>query len=106
MRHVMQSGACGPGRRGQRGVVAIIVALTLAVLIAFAGLALDLGKLYTAKSELSNSADACALAAARDLTKAVSLATPEAAGISVGEKNQVLLQSENVVLTTNSNVTF
>ncbi|WP_425273981.1 pilus assembly protein TadG-related protein [Paraburkholderia lacunae] len=86
--------------------MAIIVALTLAVLIGFAGLALDLGKLYTAKSELSNAADACALAAARDLTKAVSLATPEAAGISVGGKNRVLLQSENVVLTTNSNVTF
>ncbi|NPT60068.1 pilus assembly protein TadG-related protein [Paraburkholderia elongata] len=106
MRHVMQAGACGLARRGERGVVAIVVALTLAVLIAFAGLALDLGKLYTAKSELSNAADACALAAARDLTKAEALATPEAAGISVGEKNRVLLQSENVVLTTNSNVTF
>ncbi|WP_341319193.1 pilus assembly protein TadG-related protein [Paraburkholderia sp. IMGN_8] len=106
MRHVMQSGACGPGRRGERGVVAIIVALSLAVLIGFAGLALDLGKLYIAKSELSNAADACALAASRDLTKALSLATPEAAGMTVGAANKVLLQSENVALTANSNVTF
>ena len=51
-----------PGGRQERGVVAIIVALSLVVLVGFAGLALDLGKLYVAKSELQNSADACALA--------------------------------------------
>ena len=56
------------GARRQRGVVSVIVALTLAVLIGCVGLALDLGKLYVARSELQNSADACALAAARDLT--------------------------------------
>jgi hypothetical protein len=106
MRGVIKSGACGAARRGERGVVAIIVALTLVVLISFAGLAVDLGKLYIAKSELSNAADACALAAARDLTKAVSLTTPEAAGMTVGASNRVLLQSENVSFATNSNVTF
>ena len=50
-------------RRNQRGAVAIIVGLTLAVLIGFAGLALDLGRLYVNKSELQNAADSCALAA-------------------------------------------
>ncbi|SEB21229.1 pilus assembly protein TadG-related protein [Paraburkholderia sartisoli] len=106
MRRVIKSGACGAARRGERGVIAIIVALTLVVLIGFAGLALDLGKLYVAKSELSNAADACALAAARDLTGALPLVTAEAAGITVGAANRVLLQSENVALATNSNVTF
>jgi uncharacterized membrane protein len=53
------------GIHRQRGVVSIIVALTVAMLIGFVGLALDLGKLYVARSELQNSADACALAAAR-----------------------------------------
>ena len=53
------------GIHRQRGVVLIILALTLAVLIGFVGLALDLGKLYVARSERQNSADACALAAAR-----------------------------------------
>ncbi len=106
MRRVNHSGKYGAARRGERGVVAIIVALTLAVLVAFAGIALDLGKLYVAKTELSNAADACALAAARDLTKAVSLAAPEAAGMTVGSINRVVLQSENVALSTNSNVTF
>src|SRR5258707_7716632 len=70
------------------------------------GLALDLGKLYVAKSELSNAADACALAAARDLTGATSLMTSEAAGITVGESNKVLLQSQNVSLAVDSNVTY
>ncbi|MFX1671654.1 pilus assembly protein TadG-related protein [Paraburkholderia sp. A2WS-5] len=106
MRRVNHSGSYGAARRGERGVVAIIVAITLALLIAFTGLALDLGKLYIAKSELSNAADACALSAARDLTKAVSLATPEAAGMTVGSSNRVLLQGENVALSTDSNVTF
>ncbi|TAM06968.1 MAG: pilus assembly protein TadG [Paraburkholderia sp.] len=106
MRRVNHSGSYGAARRGARGVVAIIVALTLALLIAFTGLALDLGKLYVAKSELSNAADACALAAARDLTKAVSLATPEAAAMTVGASNRVLLQGESVALATDSNVTF
>ncbi|EUC14342.1 pilus assembly protein TadG-related protein [Paraburkholderia hospita] len=106
MRRVNRSGAYGAAHRRERGIVAIIVALTLAVLVAFAGIALDLGKLYVAKSELSNAADACALAAARDLTKAASLDAPEAAGMTVGASNRVLLQSENVSLSTKSNVTF
>ena len=55
-------------RRDQRGVVAIIVGLTLAVLVGFAGLALDGGRLYVNKTELQNAADACALAASYELT--------------------------------------
>jgi Flp pilus assembly protein TadG len=46
----------------QRGAVAIIVGLVLAVLMGFAGLALDVGHLYVEKTELQNAADACALA--------------------------------------------
>lgn len=52
----------------QRGAVIIIVALALVVLIGFAGLVLDLGRLYVNRSELQNAADACALAAAAELT--------------------------------------
>ena len=57
-------------RREQRGVVAIIVGLTMAVLVGFAGLALDGGRLYVNKTELQNAADACALAASYELTGA------------------------------------
>ncbi len=51
-------------RESQSGAVAIVVGVSLAVLIGFAGLALDLGRLYINKTELQSAADACALAAA------------------------------------------
>jgi Flp pilus assembly protein TadG len=54
-------------RRRQRGVVAIIFGLMLVVLVAFAGLAIDLGRFFVIKSELQNAVDACALAAASQL---------------------------------------
>ncbi|ALX16777.1 pilus assembly protein TadG [Burkholderia cepacia JBK9] len=90
----------------QRGAVAIIVGLALAVMIGFVGLALDLGKLYVTRSELQNSADACALSAARDLTSAISLSVAEADGIAAGHLNFVFFQNSAVQLSTNANVTF
>ncbi|HEU0201096.1 MAG TPA: pilus assembly protein TadG-related protein [Burkholderiaceae bacterium] len=75
--------------------MAIIVGLTLAVLIGFAGLALDLGRLYVNKSELQNAADACALAAARELAcdptagpcPASYLESAEMAGMFIAARN-------------------
>ncbi|NHV28157.1 pilus assembly protein TadG-related protein [Burkholderia sp. D-99] len=90
----------------QRGAVAIIVGLALAVMIGFVGLALDLGKLYVTRSELQNSADACALSAARDLTGAISLTVAEADGIAAGHLNFVFFQNKSVQMLTNTNVTF
>jgi Flp pilus assembly protein TadG len=49
---------------GQRGVVVIWFALLLPVLLGFAGLAIDLSRLYLTKVELQNAADAAALAGA------------------------------------------
>lgn len=92
----------------QRGAVAIIVALALPVLIGFIGLALDLGKLYVAKTELQNSADACALAASRELTgvTAAQFGIAEAAGITTGQINLVMFQSETVDVPVDAAVTF
>jgi hypothetical protein len=94
--------------RNQRGAIAIIVALSIAVLVGFAGLALDLGKLYITKSELQASADACALSAARELTgaSAAQLTVAEAAGITTGARNLVMFQGENAVLVQNDSVQF
>jgi hypothetical protein len=93
--------------RKERGAVAIMVALALVALIGFVGLALDLGKLYVVRSELQNSADSCALAAARDLTGAtIDLSVPEAAGIAAGHYNYAFFQTAPVQLSTDSNVLF
>ncbi|WP_265919217.1 pilus assembly protein TadG-related protein [Cupriavidus nantongensis] len=93
-------------RTRQRGAVAIIMGLVIVVLVGLVGLALDLGKLYVAKSELQNSADACALAAARDLTGATPLTVSEAAGITAGSRNQALFQKEQVQLVASKSVTY
>lgn len=92
----------------EKGVVAIIVALSMVVLIGFVGLALDLGKLFVAKTELQNAADSCALAAARELTGANTnqLTLAEAAGIAAGMENSVLFQDETVNFNADDSVTF
>lgn len=92
-----RNGVARAGRR-QKGAVAIIVGLSLAVLIGFVGLALDLGRLYVNKTELQSAADACALAAAAELvcdpgasgvTCPLSyLQNAEAAGIFAAGRNQ------------------
>src|SRR5688500_10076029 len=96
------------GLRKEGGAVGIIVALSMVVLVGFVGLALDLGKLYIAKSELQNSADACALAAVRELGGANTnqLALAEAAGIAAGTRHDVLFQVEAVALDVDDSVTF
>jgi len=48
----------------RRGIAIIYLALILTVLIAFAGLAIDLGYMFVTKSQLRNAADAGALAGA------------------------------------------
>ena len=81
----------------QRGVVAIVVGLMLAVLVGFIGLAIDGGHLYLTKTELQNAADACALAASYELTGAPAIPVAafdraEAAGRTVGQLIRVNFQ--------------
>lgn len=54
-------------KKGEKGAVAIIVAICLVMFIGFAALAIDIGHLYVVKNELQNAADAGALAGARVL---------------------------------------
>lgn len=94
--------ACGPSHpRGQRGVVAIVVGLTMAVMLGFVGLAIDGGRLYLTKTELQNAADACALAASYELTGAPTIPAnaytrAEAAGKMVGGLNKVGFQGSAI----------
>jgi hypothetical protein len=92
------------GRTAQRGAVAVLVGLALAVLVGFAGLALDLGHLYVTKTELQDAADACALAASRELTCDTGagpcgssyLEDAENAGLAVGTRNKAGFQGSAV----------
>lgn len=53
--------------KDQKGVSAIVVAISLSVLIGFAALAIDLGYNHVVKNEVQNATDAGALAGANDL---------------------------------------
>jgi hypothetical protein len=87
-------------RKKQQGVVAIIVGLTLVVLVAFAGLALDGGQLYVSKTEQQNAADACALAASYELAgnpiPVESFTRATNAGVSVATQNKVGFQGTTI----------
>lgn len=63
----MKQRSSRPGQQRQRGAVVLVFGLTLVILIAFAGVALDLGRFFVVKTELQNAVDACALAAASQL---------------------------------------
>jgi hypothetical protein len=89
-------------RRREDGVVAIVAALTLVALMGFAGLVLDLGRLYVNKTELQNAADACALAAANELVCepgfGACLENAERAGIFTGSRNKANFQASPVAM--------
>lgn len=84
----------------QRGAVAIMVGLSIAVLIGMIGLALDLGRMFVIKTELQNTADACALAAARELDGNIdALTRADNAGVLIGSRNEINFQDENAPVT-------
>ena len=90
----------------QRGAVAVIVGLSIVVMVGVLALVFDLGRMFVAKTELQNAADACALAAAGGLPPVGTLTVAEGRGILVGQKNKVGFQASNVVINVNSDVTF
>jgi Flp pilus assembly protein TadG len=70
--------------RDESGIAAIQIALLVAVLLGFSGLAIDLGRAFTVNTELQQAADAAALAAAAELdgfTGAIARATTAACGV-------------------------
>jgi len=53
--------------KSQKGAAAVIVALTLTVLMGFAGFALDIGNLYNVKTKMQNAVDAAVCAGGLEL---------------------------------------
>src|SRR5688500_14245485 len=89
----------------QRGAVLVILGISLAVLIGFLGIVVDLGRLFVTKTELQTAMDACALAAAAELRPSLNppdvLAVSRAvsAGITAGTRNRVDLQAAPPAIT-------
>jgi Flp pilus assembly protein TadG len=91
-----------PRRHAQQGVVVLMFALSLTLLMGFAGLALDGARLYVNKAELQNAADACALAAAQELNPTggapglAGFTRARAAGVLAATRNRSDFQSQPV----------
>ena len=67
IRPAEEVGSHAHGRRQQRGIVAVLVAVGLLALLVMVGLAIDIGHLVLNKSRLQSTVDAAALAAAKVL---------------------------------------
>ncbi len=94
-----------PPRARQRGAIAIMFAMTLVVLLAAAGLVVDLGHLYVLKSELQNGADSGALAGAREIDMTAAGVTRAAAkALAFAQQNSFNFSSALVL--TNANISF
>jgi hypothetical protein len=90
-----------------RGAIAIMVGICILAMIAFLGVVIDLGRMYTIKTELSNAADACALAAASELRgDADSLIRADNAADMTTQRNLADFQRTTVSFIQNSTVTF
>lgn len=58
-----------PADDGERGALAVIVAVMMVALLGFAAMSLDVGKLYSERAQLQNGADAAALMIAQKCAK-------------------------------------
>ena len=65
-------------KRGERGQLVVLVAATMAVVVGFAALAIDIGFFTETRREVQNDADAVALASARELPQSETEATNRA----------------------------
>jgi len=93
-------------KRKASGVVLPIIGLILAVLLGMAGLVIDLGGLFVAKTELQSSVDSCALAAAQELNGASdALTRATSAGLTAGNANFVTYQKVSASLAA-ADITF
>jgi Flp pilus assembly protein TadG len=86
-------------RRSERGAVAVLVLLAMAMFIAFVGAAVNLGHLYSVRGEIQNAGDAGALAGARVLDgSATGLANAPVVAQSTGALNPTDTSTVNVQL--------
>ena len=73
--------------RGERGQVLPLVVFAAVVLIGFAGLAIDLGRVWVAKQQLQRAVDAATLAAGQDLPNSATALSDAQAYAANGTRN-------------------
>jgi hypothetical protein len=89
----------------QSGATLIMLTLAIAVLIGFAALVIDAGRLFVIKTELQSANDACALAASAELRPGLSPADTQAinravsAGLTAGNRNYIGFQGASAGIT-------
>jgi Putative Flp pilus-assembly TadE/G-like len=81
----------------QGGAALILATVSLGILLALGGLAVDAGRLFVTKTELQSAMDACALAAAKKInpgnTNSYYLSAAEAAGRAMSDPNLASLSA-------------
>jgi len=78
-----------------RGVAFAMVAVSLTMLFAFAAIAVDIGRMYVVRTELQRAADAAALAAADQLSKAaLDVALPAARTVALDLVTRNLVENK------------
>ena len=85
--------------RGSSGQVLVLVTMGIVMLTAFAGLAVDVGQLWSARRHMQTAADAAAIAGATALRLGN---TPTAAADAITSTNGFTDGSENVTVTVNN----
>src|SRR5260370_11417039 len=85
--------------RGGSGQVLVLVTMGIVMLTAFAGLAVDVGQLWSARRHMQTAADAAAIAGATALRLGN---TPTAAADAITSTNGFTDGSENVTVTVNN----
>ncbi|MCX5779943.1 MAG: Tad domain-containing protein, partial [Firmicutes bacterium] len=85
--------------RDENGAALILVALFLTVLVGIAGLVLDGGMQYVAKTKLQNSVDAAALAGATALANGSSDSETDTKASDIAHANNLDLTGDQVIVT-------
>jgi Flp pilus assembly protein TadG len=88
-------------RRDESGQVLVVTALCISALIAFVGLATDVGLLFRAKRNVQIAADAAATAGALDYMYNVSAATAKTAAQTASTQNGITNGTNGAVVTVN-----
>jgi hypothetical protein len=83
----LKASGSAPGGRGQRGIVVVVVAISLFAIISIGALALDVSHAMVNKTRLQNTVDAAALSAAKTLDQSGSTEQARDAATAVFQDN-------------------